>query len=282
MRILITGSSGQLGREIARQLEPRHETVGVDIIPGERTTHVASIADAALVRQLIRGVDAVIHVASLHAPHVAQRPKQDFVDTNISGTLQLLEAAVGAHARRFVYTSTTSLCGFALVPGDQAVWVTEELTPRPRDIYDITKLAAEELCHHFALAEGLPTICLRISRFFAEPPEAVARHRLYRGVDVRDAAAAHVLAVTNQDVGFDVFNISARSPFAEGDLPELLHDAAAVIRRHFPDAERVFRRHGWQVPDSIDRVYVTAKAERILGYRPRFNFAELLRTLDAE
>src|SRR6266550_4586005 len=50
------------------------------------------------------------------------------------------------------------------------------------------------LRQHFALTMGLPVICLRTARFFPEPPELVALYRLYRGVDVRDAAAAHVLA----------------------------------------------------------------------------------------
>jgi UDP-glucose 4-epimerase len=283
MRILITGSSGQLGREIAQQLISQHEVVGLDAVPGEHTTHVASITDAALIGELVHGVDAVIHVASLHAPHISQHSKQEFVDTNISGALHLLEAAAAAHINRFVYTSTTSVYGFALVPGDdQAIWVTEDLVPRPRDIYDITKLAAEALCRHFAQAQGLPVICLRTSRFFAETAEAVARYRLYRGADVRDVAAAHVLAVTDQDIHFDIFNISARPPFVESDLPELLHNSDAVIRRYFPDAERIFQRRGWQLLSSIDRVYVVDKAEQQLGYQPRHNFAELLRELDGE
>jgi UDP-glucose 4-epimerase len=276
VRILITGSSGQLGSEIARQLQDEHETLGVDVVPGAWTSHVASVTAGGLIADLVREVDAVIHVASLHAPHVKERSKQEFVDINVSATLRLLEVAALAHIRRFVYTSTTSVYGFALVPQDRAIWVTEELVPRPRDIYDITKLTAEELCQHMALALGLPTICLRASRFFAEAPERVASYRLYRGADVRDIAAAHVLAVTNQDIQFDIFNISARSPFTEHDLPELVHDATSVIQRYFPDADREFKRRGWKLPRSIDRVYVIAKAEHSLGYQPRFNFAEAL------
>lgn len=276
MRVLITGSSGQLGSEIARQLAPEHEIVGIDVIPGQWTTHVASIMDRELVSSLVAGAEAVIHVASLHAPHVAQRPKQDFVDTNVSGTLHLLEASVRAHVRRFVYTSTTSVYGFALVPADRAVWVTEQLVPRPRDIYDITKLAAEELCRHFALTQQLPTICLRTSRFFAESPDRIAAYRLYRGADVRDIAAAHVLAATNTNIQFDVFNVSSHSPFADRDTPALLRDAPAIIRSYYPDAERVFTKRGWCLPASIDRVYVTERVERILGYRPQYNFREYL------
>ena len=93
---------------------------------------------------------------------------------------------------------------------------------------------------------------------------------------MRDIAAAHVLAARNQDIAFEIFTISARSPFQHEDTAELLTNAPAVIRRYYPDAEDVFRTQGWTLPASIDRVYVTEKAERLLGYAPRHNFAELL------
>jgi len=277
MRILVTGSSGQLGAEVARQLAPEHDVVGIDVRPGEWTTRVGSVGDDDLIADLMRGIDVVIHIASLHAPHVGQRSMQDFVETNITGTLRLLEAASTARVRRFVYTSTTSVYGYSLVPdADEAVWVTEDLPTHPRDIYDITKLAAEELCQLFARDYSPHTICLRVARFYEQAPDLMAGYRLYRGADVRDIAAAHVLAVRNHDIAFDIFNISARSPFQREDAAELLTDAPAVIRRYHPDAEDVFRTHGWALPASIDRVYVTEKAERLLGYAPRHNFAELL------
>jgi UDP-glucose 4-epimerase len=283
MRMLISGSSGQLGAEIARQFAPAHTVIGVDVTAGEWTTYVGSVTDANLVSTLVRDVDAVIHTASLHAPHVGQRAMQEFVDTNISGALRLLEAAAAARVPRFVYTSTTSVYGFSLMPnGQEAVWVTEELPTRPRDIYDITKLAAEELCRLFARDHGLPTICLRVARFYEQAPELMASYRLYRGADVRDIAAAHVLAALNQDISFDIFNISARSPFQREEAPELLTDAPAVIRRYYPDAENMFRARGWELPCSVDRVYVAEKAERVLGYTPQHNFAELLDQLKAD
>ena len=272
MRILITGSSGQLGTEIARQLSQKNNTTGIDIIPGAWTQHVINITDRDAVDALMKNIDAVIHIASLHAPHLSTCSRQAFIDTNITGTLILLEAAARHHIRRFVYTSTTSLYGFALVPRDQAVWVTEALAPQPRDMYDITKITAEELCRHFALAEGLPTICLRTARFFPEPPELMALYRLYRGVDVRDVAAAHVLAVTNQDIQFDVFNISAHSPFQESDMPALLQDAPSVLQYRAPEAVEFFARNGWSLPTSIDRVYVIEKAIQTLNYQPVYDF----------
>jgi UDP-glucose 4-epimerase len=243
MRILLTGAAGQLGAEIARQLSGEHEVIGLDVLPGQWTSRIASVTDRAAVFALMEDVEAVIHTASLHARHIDTASKQAFIDTNISGTLNLLEAAVQAGVRRFVYTSTTSVYGAALIPKDQAVWVTEELTPQPRDIYDITKLAAEALCKHFAEAQGLPVICLRTSRFYPQPPELLALYRLYRGADVRDIAAAHVLAVTNQSIHYDLFNIAARSPFQPGDTSDLWRDAPAVLRRRVPGTLSVYEEY---------------------------------------
>ena len=276
MRVLITGTSGQLGAEIARQLSARHAAIGLDARPGRWTTHVASLLDRAVVGPLLRGVDAVVHTASLHAPHLGERSNQDFVDVNVTGTLGLLEGATRAGVRRFVYTSTTSLYGFALVPTDRAVWVTEDLVPRPRDIYDRTKLAAEGLCRQFARDAGLEVACLRAARFYPEPPDRLAWYRLYRGVDVRDAARAHLLALERPGLGFGVFNIAARSPFTPADLPHLLRDAPAVVRRVVPEVANAFAQRGWPLLPSIDRVYVIERAETSLGYRPRHNAADYL------
>ncbi|HEX3052375.1 MAG TPA: NAD(P)-dependent oxidoreductase [Aggregatilineaceae bacterium] len=277
MRILVTGSSGQLGQKITQELQAAgHKVIGLDPIPGPYTTQQGSVTDRELVTALVAEVDAVIHTASLHAPHVAQITREQFIDVNIKGTLYLLEAAVRYQIQRFVYTSTTSLYGRAMIPQHKAVWVTEALQPIPRDIYDITKLAAEHLCEDFARQHQLPVICLRTSRFWDEPPALRAIYRLYRGVDVRDVVAAHLLALNNTSIPFGVFNISARSPFVEADSEALLHDAPAVIRRCFPTAEDAFARQGWTLPPSIDRVYVIDKAEKELGYDPQYNFAEML------
>lgn len=280
MRILLTGSSGQLGSEIARQLSANHEIVGLDRLPGEWTSQIGSITDRESIFALMQGIDAVIHTASLHARHINGASKQDFIDTNISGTLNLLEAAAQARVQRFVYTSTTSVYGKAMVPKDRAVWVTEDLTPQPRDIYDITKLAAEALCKHFAETQRLPVICLRTSRFFPEPPELLALYRVYRGADVRDIAAAHALAVTNTSIHFDLFNISARSPLQQDDTSELWGNAPAVLRRRAPGIVTFFARRRCRLPERIDRVYVIARAEERLGYQPRYNFAEYIQELN--
>ncbi|GAC1371882.1 MAG: NAD(P)-dependent oxidoreductase [Ktedonobacteraceae bacterium] len=280
MRILITGSSGRLGAAIAQLLSINHEPFGIDLVPGPWTRQLADITDRRLVGKLVKGMDAIIHTASLHQPHLATHSPQQFLAVNVTGTLNLLEAAAQHSARRFVYTSSTSLYGHALLPQRRAVWVTEELRPRPRDIYDHTKITAEKLCHHFALHRGVPTICLRVARFFSEPAEIQVLHRLYRSVDVRDAAMAHLLAVINQTIAFEIMNISARSPFLESDTPILLRDAMAVIRTRAPELEHIFARQRWKLPGSIDRVYVIERACQQLSYNPVHNFSEYMHELD--
>src|ERR1051326_3381651 len=121
MRVLITGSSGYLGSTIAGQLAPLHETVGVDIVPGAYTDYVMSVNDEDALSRVARGVDAVIHTASLHQPQVTTHSGDAFIATNVTATLNLLAAAAQAGVRRFVYTSTTSVYGHAMRSRKQAV-----------------------------------------------------------------------------------------------------------------------------------------------------------------
>ena len=138
MRILITGSAGHLGEALMRTLRASgHDPIGIDIKASAFTTAVGSIADREFVRRCMLGVDAVIHAATLHKPHVATHTKQEFVDTNITGTLHLLEEAAAARVGAFVFTSSTSVFGHALTPppGAPAAWITEDVVPLPKNIY---------------------------------------------------------------------------------------------------------------------------------------------------
>src|SRR6266496_3991322 len=137
MTTLVTGSAGHLGEALMRafgareRAAQRRAAIGLDILPSPFTTHVGSVADRAFVRRHMAGVTTVLHAATLHKPHVATHTRQDFVDTNITGTLNLLEEAVAAGVTAFVFTSTTSVFGDALIPpaGAPAAWITEGVAP---------------------------------------------------------------------------------------------------------------------------------------------------------
>jgi UDP-glucose 4-epimerase len=295
MKILVTGSSGHLGEALVRTLrEQAHEVVALDILESPFTTHVGSISDRASVRRCMAGVEIVVHAATLHKPHVATHSRQDFVDANITGTLNLLEEAVAAGVRSFVYTSTTSVFGDALVPpaGAPAAWVTEDVVPAPKNIYGVTKAAAEDLCQLFHRNQRLPCIVLRTSRFFPEEDDdrtvrdayaddnAKANEYLHRRVDVKDVVSAHLLAARHAPaLGFRRYIVSA--PFTPDDLADLRRDAPVAIRRRVPRYEAEYARRHWTMASSIDRVYVNARARTELGWRPRYDFAFVIERLAA-
>jgi nucleoside-diphosphate-sugar epimerase len=297
MRLLVTGSAGHLGEALVRTLrDSRHEVVGLDVLDSPYTTEVGSITDRPLVRRCMAGVRAVFHAAALHKPHVATHSRQGFVDVNITGTLNLLEEAVAAGVDAFLFTSTTSVFGDALAPpaGAPAAWVTEDVVPVPKNIYGVTKAAAEELCQLFHRNQGLACLVLRTSRFFPEDDDdkcvrdaypsdnTKANEYLFRRVEIQDVVDAHLLAWGRAPaIGFRKYIISATTPFLTEDLPELRVDAPRVVRRRAPGYEAEYARRGWRMFPSIGRVYVNRRAREELGWQPRYDFRSLLDRLAA-
>lgn len=296
MKFLVTGSSGHLGEALMRTLraDARHEAVGIDIVASAWTDRVGSIVDAGFVSESMRGVDAVLHTATLHKPHVATHARQDFIDTNVSGTLTLLEAAVANGVRAFVFTSTTSTYGDALVPpaGQPAAWIDEQVVPLAKNIYGASKLAAEDLCRLAARNQRLPCVVLRTARFFPEPDDDSAKRDryvdaniklnelLYRRADVQDLVEAHLLAAERApELGYARYLLSASTPFHRDDAAALTLDARGVLRRRVPEYEDLYARLGWRMFPRIERVYNNALARRELGWQPRFDFAHALAAL---
>ena len=297
MRVLVTGSSGHLGEALMRVLPAAGvDVVGLDVLASPFTTVEGSVADRGCVKRCLEGVDAVLHTATLHKPHVASHRRDDFVHTNITGTLTLLEESVAAGVKAFVFTSTTSAFGRALVPapGEPAAWITEAVRPVPRNIYGATKVAAEDLCELVHRDHGLPVLILRTSRFFPEGDDRddvratyddlnlKVNELLYRRVDIADVVTAHQLAIERApDLRFGRYVISATTPFAPDDAAELRADAPAVVRRLVPEYEDVYAQRGWRMFDGIERVYDNTRAREQLGWAPRHDFATAVKALAA-
>jgi UDP-glucose 4-epimerase len=298
MRILVTGSAGHLGEALMLTLQrSNHEVIGLDIKSSPATHRVGSITERDFVRRCMQGAAAVLHTATLHKPHVASHTRQAFVDTNITGTLNLLEEAVAAGVESFIYTSTTSTFGHALTPPEDApaAWITEDVVPVPKNIYGVTKLAAENLCELFHRTTRMPCIVLRTSRFFPEETDDASVRRgfdidnfkvnefLHRRADIEDIVSAHMLAMEQAPaIGFGRYIISATTPFTPADLQGLRMDAPAVVRQYAPGYEAEYRRRGWSMVPTIDRVYVNELARNRLGWRPQYDFNSILQRLRAE
>jgi nucleoside-diphosphate-sugar epimerase len=297
MKILVTGSSGHLGEALVRTLRgTTHQVIALDRVASPFTESVGTITDRDFVRQCMRDVDAVIHTATLHKPHVATHTAQDFVDVNITGTLNLLEEAVSAGVSSFVFTSTTSAFGRALTPqpDSPAAWVTEDVPDVPKNIYGVTKSAAENLCELYHRRHLLACLVLRTSRFFPEADDdptvrttytdgnIKANEYLYRRVDIQDVANAHLLALDKApSIGFGRYIISATTPFQPDDLADLRRNAPAIVERRVPEYAEEYARRGWKMFPAIERVYVNERARRELGWQPRYDFRKIIDCLKA-
>lgn len=297
MKILVTGSAGHLGEALMRTFEPtEHEAVGLDVKPSPHTSHVGSIADRDFVARCMDGIEAVLHTATLHKPHVGTHTRQQFIDTNITGTLNLLEEAARSGVGRFIFTSTTSTFGDALSPppGAPAVWVTEDLVPRPKNIYGVTKTAAEDLCQLFHRNQKLPILILRTSRFFPEPDDHAGARDAYddtnlkvnellnRRADIEDIVSAHLAALDKAPtIGFGRYIITATTPFTRGDAQELRTDAPRVVKRLIPAYADVYEKRGWKMFPGIERIYDNERARVELAWHPRHDFASTIARLQA-
>jgi UDP-glucose 4-epimerase len=299
MRILLTGSSGWLGRFLAPLLRAKgHDVTGLDVAPSADADYLGSVADHALVDRVFaeKEIEAVIHSGALHKPDIERHSPEEFRAVNVEGTRNLLDAAAAAGNDRFIFTSTTSLMISEAVRAgkeggaERAFWIDDDFgPPAPRNVYGTTKLEAELLCREAHARHGLSVLILRTARFFPEEDDSdrglaglnlKANEFLHRRLAVEDAARAHLAALDRAPaLGFGTFILSAPPPFAQSDCAALIGDAPAVIAHYFPEAPGLYARAGWRLPGHIDRVYVPAKAERLLGFRCRVDFAAILAAL---
>jgi nucleoside-diphosphate-sugar epimerase len=300
--VLVTGACGHLGYALMCSLSSYgFNPVGIDILPSTTDGHevlVGSIADPEFCTQVFQrypDLKYVLHTATLHKPHVGSHTKSQFIDTNIHGTLNLLENA----ARRpgqiegFIFTSTTSTFGKALAPrpGQPAAWIDEDVVPVPKNIYGTTKVAAEDLCQLIHSQTGMPTLVLRTSRFFPEEDdddEARANYAddnlkvcelLYRRVDVADVVSAHVCAMREaKRIGWGKYIISAPPPFTKSKALLRLLDRSApeAIIEARPLHAKILLDHGWMLPIRLDRVYDSSKAVAELKWEPKYTFERAL------
>ena len=282
MKLLVTGASGRIGRALVVRLARQHQVLGLDQAPSFTAHWLGDLGDRALLQRALAGVEAVVHTAALHAPQVGVLPDAAFQRVNVDATRALAEAACAAGVGHVVFTSTTALYGAGAAAGQPASWVDEDTPPQPRSIYHRSKLAAEALLQGYADAGAFGLTVLRMSRCFPEPAPVMAAMRLHRGVDARDVADAHALALATARAGFRRFVISGAGPFNRNDAALLGADAPAALRLRAPALVQAFADRGWALPARIDRVYSPALAMQQLGWRPRYGFEAVLTQRDKD
>lgn len=278
VKILLTGSSGRVGRAIFGALAARHEVVGIDRSPFATTRHVADFTDTRLLGNLLQGVDAVVHCAALHAPHVGLFSDSEFQRINVEGTRTLAMMAREAGVGRLVFTSTTALYGHAIVPG-RCTWVDESTPPLPKTVYHRSKLAAEQWLEE-AAGPDLQVRVIRMSRCFPETPDRMLLYRLHRGIDVRDVADAHVAALSNGGPAFQRYLASGWTPFQREDCDALASRPRDVLALRCPQWLAEYDRRGWSLP-VVDRIHDPRAASVGLQWRSWRGPESILAQLEA-
>ena len=257
--LLVTGSAGHLGEGLMRTLRAAGRPArGVDLKPSPFTDHVGSILDPGFVAGALGGVRAVLHAATLHKPHVETHSQRAFLDTNVTGTLTLLEAAVAAGVEAFVFTSTTSAFGAALTPAPGAPGRLDRRGRRPGAAQHLRHDQARRGSALRARRPPRPPAAGRSCGPRASSPRPTttptspasypldnvqANELLYRRADIADVVDAHLRAVERApSLGFAQLIVSAPTPFAPDDLADLRRDAPAVVARRFPGPAGALRR----------------------------------------
>jgi len=169
-RVLVTGGAGFVGSHLVdRLLKEGIEVVVLDNLQGGRLENIhqhlgkknlcfvrGDIRNYRLVRNLVRGVDAIIHQAArISVPESIEDPVLTN-DVNVNGTLNLLKASLGSDVKRFVYASSCAVYGDA-----EMMPIKEDCLPKPTSPYGASKLAAESYVQAFHEVFRLKTVCLR-------------------------------------------------------------------------------------------------------------------------
>ncbi|GFF46522.1 UDP-glucose 4-epimerase [Aspergillus udagawae] len=299
--VLVTGSAGHLGTALMLSLPSLGFTpFGIDILPSSTTTRVGSITDRAFISSILKSqpIKHVLHPATLHKPHICSHGNEDFVSTNILGTLVLLEesAKYSHRIESFIFFSTTSTFGMALSPkpGFPAAWIDETVVPQPKNIYGVTKVAAEDLCALVQKQSGMPVLVLRTSRFFPEEDDDEGRRSAmddenlkvlelaYRRCDIEDIVRAAVCAMEKaRNIRWGKYIISSPPLFKNEahTLDRLNRNPAEIFNEMCPGLGAVFEKKGWKHLPRIDRVYDSSKAMRELGWEPQYTFEKTVERL---
>ncbi|RAL03374.1 NAD-dependent epimerase/dehydratase family protein [Aspergillus ibericus CBS 121593] len=296
--VLVTGSAGHLGTALMLCLPSMgYNPVGIDILSSPTTTVVGSVSDRIFIASIFRNnpIKHVLHTATLHKPHICSHKEEEFVSTNVMGTLILLEECSKCKDRieSFTFFSTTSTFGMALSPkpGFPAAWIDEAVVPEPKNIYGVTKVAAEDLCYLVHKKTGMPVLVLRTSRFFPDEDDDEDRRTAmsddnlkvlelaYRRCDIEDIVNAAVCSMRKaKDIRWGRYIISAPPPFNNdrSTLDALNRESAEVMTKAFPEVDAIFRKKGWKHLARIDRVYDSSRAVKDLGWIPKYTFGRAL------
>lgn len=272
MNVLVTGAAGVLGSAVARVASTRHNVRATDMLanPHSRADILqADLTDYEQVRRVVRDIDVVVHCAALHP--WKQYTDEQYLDSNLKATHQILKASVEAGVRRFIYTSSIAAIGYGPF-AESEMPVREDHPSRPMDLYSLTKHLGEEVCRYFNGVAGLPVLCLRPVNFVPyDSLTAGARLLACTWLAAQDVVRAHDLAIDAEFTGVEMAFLAPSSPYTPSDVVESRSDPPRVVDRFYPGVTAFFRSRGIAV-SPIRFLFATDRARELLGWEPEVTF----------
>ena len=306
-RILVTGGAGFIGSHIAdRLLKEGFEVTVIDNLDTGRLENIANhqdkkefnfikgdIRDFNLVKETMQDMDAVFHEAALASVTLSVEKPLLTNDINVTGTLNVLKAASDLHVKRFIFASSAAVYGNAVSPLKR-----EDMTTNPTSPYGVSKLAAEVYVRLFCKVYGLETVALRYFNVYGPKQRfdiqcayggaiTIFTNRLLRNkppliygdgeqtrdfVYIQDVVEANMLALKSRDAAGEVFNVGTGTNVSVNQVANTLKEIMdrKDLETIYADSRPTDIRHGYAD---------ITKAQKILGYNPRFSFKEGLTEL---
>jgi NAD dependent epimerase/dehydratase len=297
-RVLITGADGFIGSHLTEALVRQDYQVKAfvlynsfnswgwldqcsDDVKGKFEVFAGDIRDPHGVKEAMKGCDAVLHLAALIAIPYSYHSPDTYVDTNIKGTLNILQAARELGVRRVVHTSTSEVYGTA-----RFVPITEDHPLQGQSPYSATKIAADQLAYSFYTSFSLPVAIVRPFNTYGPRQSARAviptiitqiangQHQIKLGVVsptrdfnyVTDTVAGFVAALEADRVVGEVINIGSNFEISIGDTARVIAEVMGVEIDIFTEEQRLRPEKS-----EVERLLASnTKAKELLGWQPKY------------
>jgi len=291
MKVLVTGAAGSLGRDLTPLLSRYHDVLALDIKkPNNDLEFVqCDISKLEEIEQATKGIDVIAHLAAILP---VECPISQFIDVNVKGTCNILDAALKNGVKKVVYASSVWAASRGASP---YLPIDENIPCKPEGMYDITKLMGEQFCEYYSRIYGLNTMTLRLCGY--DPIEGFSSDGdiLWDKIDIRslvgrfvgmgpsykltnayDLAQAFKSAIEYKNNQYDVYIMGLGSPFSQEDAEELKKTPIDVLERYYPNVSRFIKKIGLDIP-GIAFWYNTEKAKKHLGFSPRFDLTDVMK-----
>lgn len=302
-RILVTGGAGFIGSHVVNMLlNAGYEVRVIDNLSTGKLANIrdcvksgkvdlfrGDIRESEVVRKCVDGVDAVIHLAAITSVTFSLGHPSLTFETNVMGTLNLLNSCLEENVKRFILFSSCSVYGEPMYLPIDENHLTHPVTP-----YAESKLVAERYCGIFQEEHGLETAILRLFNVYgprqglSDCSGVVAQfvEQVRRGlplvicgdgsqtrdfVHVWDVAEAVLRALKNENVAGEIFNIAYGKPYSLNELAKTVLEVADV------DLDIVYDKP--RVGDLKHSFADISKARELLGYRPKLPLENGLQAL---